>query len=101
MVNRGRVLPCSDELGDMNVTQSGISQIRVRWDEARPDIFTASHMNYQKLGTNQIYTRTINWRERTAELSGLTGGADYSIYLTHVASSPNTVKAATTFHIGT
>ena len=84
----------------MNVSQSGIAEIQVSWDEPRLHIFTASRMNYQRLGTNQTHTQTISWSERTAELSGLTGGADYSIYLTHVASSPNTVKAATTFHIG-
>ena len=102
MVDRGCVLPCSDNLGDnMSVSQRGISQIQVSWDESRPDIRTASRMKYQKLGTNQIHTRIINWWALTAVLYGLTGGADYSIYLTHVASYPNTVKAATTFHIGT
>ena len=84
----------------MTVSQSGLTTIRVTWNANRSNRLTTTYIYYQRLGTSVVANRSIDWWDNSTDIGGLTGGADYSIYIAHTASNPNTVRAAAKFTTG-
>ena len=84
----------------MSVSQIGLTTIRVTWNANWSNRFTTSHIYYQRLGTSTITSRSVDWWDNSTDIGGLMGGADYSIYIAHTASNPNTVRAAAKFTTG-
>ena len=82
------------------MSQNGLNRVRIDWNITGNNPLIASRLHYQRIGTNQIHTQSINWGQGYTEISELTGGVDYSFYLIHVASNPNKVKAAARLHMG-
>ena len=86
----------------MQLTQNGLNSVWVNWYPTSGLIYIQGHIYYQRIGTNRIDNRTISWwyNYNYVQISGLIGGATYSIYLAQTESNPNTVKAIDTLYIG-
>ena len=84
----------------MSVSRIGLTTIRVTWNANWSNRFTTSRIYYQRLGTSGIASKSVDWWANSTDIGGLMGGVDYSIYIAHTASNPNTVRAAAKFTIG-
>ena len=83
----------------MVFSQTGLETGTVTWSPSR-DLHVTGQIYYQEIGTSQVDSRAITWRDSAVTLSGLTAGATYSCYIALTEANPNTVKSVGTFSIG-